>query len=219
MAHLHRTTLSPTKLQLLSGWLSDQSWFDGDADVLRQVGSYRFDDPDGEVGFETILLTAGDDTVYQLPLTYRDAPPKVSPESLIGTLQHGVLGERWVSNAAFDPAYIRALVETILCGRSEALQLVEEDGELTLLENDTRVRGSGVDLDDLDACVVHGRVAEVTTRVETGIGIVEVIRRPSLTSAAPERAGILVGTWLGQNDPVLLAAVQLSADAVREAAS
>lgn len=219
MAHLYRTTLSPTKLQLLAAWLPSQPWFGGDPETLHQVGSFRFDDPDGEVGIETILLTAGGDTVYQVPLTYRDAHPEVSPESVVGSLQHGVLGKRWVSDATLDPAYIRALIETVLSGRSEAQQLIEEEGELTLIDNDTRVRGSGVDLDDLDTYAAHGRLAGMTTRVETGIGTIEVVRRPGSGTAAPERAGILIGTWPTQHDPTLLAAVQLNADAIRQAMS
>lgn len=71
LALLHQTTLHPTKLELLASWLPAQPWFHGDAAALRQVGAFRFDDPNGEVGIETILVTAGDDAVYQVPLTYR----------------------------------------------------------------------------------------------------------------------------------------------------
>lgn len=216
MALLHQTTLSPTKLELLAQWLPTQPWFQGDPQALSQVGAFRFDDPEGEVGIETILVTAGDDTVYQIPLTYRGTPPPGPPEALIGTLQHGVLGERWVSDAALDPTYIRALVETVLFGRGEATRLLDSGEEITMLENDTRARGSGIDLDSLDTYADHGRVTGVTSRVETGIGIIEVVRRPSLDAAAPERAGILVGTWPGQDDPVLLATVQLNAAALQQ---
>ncbi|MBK0419863.1 hypothetical protein JD276_12550 [Leucobacter sp. CSA1] len=215
MALLHRTTLTPTKLELLAAWLPLQPWFDGDPAALRQVGAFRFDDPDGEVGIETILLTAGDDTAYQVPLTYRAAPPADAPETLIGTLQHGVLGERWVSDAVLDPAYVRALVEAILHGGGEASLLVEEDHELMLVENDTHVRGSGLDLGDLDSYMAQGRVSGVTTRVETGVGVLEVVRRPDLGAAAPERAGILVGTWPGLSCPALLAALQLDSAALQ----
>lgn len=216
LALLHQTTLHPTKLELLARWLPTQPWFHGDAAALRQVGAFRFDDPNGEVGIETILVTAGDDAVYQVPLTYRGAPPPVPAAHLIGTLQHGVLGERWVSDAALDSAYIRALVETVLYGRGEAALLLDTGEEVSLLENDTRARGSGIDLDSLDSYAGHGRVAGVTSRVETGIGIIEIVRRPTLDTAAPERAGILVGTWPGQDDPVLLAAVQLNASALQQ---
>ena len=52
MAIIHRATITPTKLDLIDGWLGDA--LPGDDD-LRQVGSYRFDDPEGEVGIEAIL--------------------------------------------------------------------------------------------------------------------------------------------------------------------
>ncbi|QBE49220.1 maltokinase N-terminal cap-like domain-containing protein [Leucobacter triazinivorans] len=219
MAILHETTLSPTKLELLSRWLPGQPWFSGDATALQQVGSFRFDDPDGEVGIETLLVTAGGDDVFQVPLTYRGGPPAVSPGSVIGTLEHGVLGQRWVSEGSHDPAYIRAVVETVLFGRGEAARLLDTGGEPVVLENDTRVRGSGIDVDELDASAEPTRAAGVTTRVETGIGVIEIVRRLGLDAAAPERSGILVGTWPGQADPVLLAAVQLNAAALRQSES
>lgn len=217
MAILHQTTLRPTKLELLARWLPTQPWFEGDPSALRQIGSFRFDDPDGEVGIETVLLIAGDDTAYQVPLTYRGAPPD-SSVNLIGTLQHGVLGERWVCDGSLDPAYIRALVESVLFGHGEATRLLDTGGEMIMLENDTRVRGSGVDLEHVDSFSARSRVAGVTTRVETGIGVIDIVRRPGVDAIAPEGAGILAGTWPGQNDPVLLAAVQLNADALRQVA-
>jgi hypothetical protein len=55
---------------LLGRWLPNQSWFKGNIGTdLARVGSFRFDDPDGEVGIET-LLVADDDGVFQVPLTY-----------------------------------------------------------------------------------------------------------------------------------------------------
>ncbi len=216
MALLHQTVLDPTKLELLSQWLPSQRWFRGDPHALRQLGAFRFDDPDGEVGIETILVTAGDDVVYQVPLTYRGTAPANPSGVVIGTLQHGVLGERWVSDGAYDPAYIRALVEAVLFGHGEAARLLDTGDEVALLENDTRVRGSGIDLDGLDGKAPHGRVAGSTSRVETGIGTIEVVRRPGLDTVAPERAGILVGTWPGQDDPVLLATVQLNAAVLQQ---
>lgn len=34
MAAIHRTTMTPTKLELLTGWLPKQSWYVGDAETL-----------------------------------------------------------------------------------------------------------------------------------------------------------------------------------------
>ncbi|WP_432526090.1 maltokinase N-terminal cap-like domain-containing protein [Kineococcus mangrovi] len=47
---------------------------DADDSVPTELGSYRFDDPDGEVGTETHLLATADGQVLQVPLTCRGAP-------------------------------------------------------------------------------------------------------------------------------------------------
>ena len=61
MALLHGgASLVPSKLELLAAWLPSRPWFTGDASALEAVGSYRFDDPDGEVGMETHLVRAGE---------------------------------------------------------------------------------------------------------------------------------------------------------------
>ncbi|HEV7948497.1 MAG TPA: hypothetical protein VGP24_01895, partial [Glaciihabitans sp.] len=107
MAILHPATVTPTKLELTSGWAPAQSWFVGDRTAeLTVVGSFRFDDRDGEVGIETLLVRAGTDAVMQIPLTYRGAPLLGGERWLIGTMDHSVLGPRWVYDAVGDPAYI-----------------------------------------------------------------------------------------------------------------
>ena len=50
MALIHRATIRPTKLELLTDWVPSQPWGEP---VLDLVGAFRFDDPDGEVGIET----------------------------------------------------------------------------------------------------------------------------------------------------------------------
>ena len=69
----HRATITPTKAELIARWAPTQPW-GPPADVpIEVIGSYRFDDPDGRVGMETHLVTAGG-TLLQVPLTYRDEP-------------------------------------------------------------------------------------------------------------------------------------------------
>ena len=63
MAHIHRATLAPGKLELLTGWLPSRPWCAG-VEGLRQLGAYRFDDPAGEVGMESLLVQAGDGPVH-----------------------------------------------------------------------------------------------------------------------------------------------------------
>ena len=49
-------TLTPSKRELMAAWLPTRPWYDG-AD-RKPVGSFRFDDPAGEVGMEGFLLGA-----------------------------------------------------------------------------------------------------------------------------------------------------------------
>lgn len=61
MAVHHLATIVPSKLELLQAWVPHQPWTAGaDTSALTRLGSYRFDDPDGEVGIETHLLATAD---------------------------------------------------------------------------------------------------------------------------------------------------------------
>ena len=46
-----QATLTPSKRDLMDAWLPTRSWYDGHAD-RKPVGSFRFDDPAGEVGWK-----------------------------------------------------------------------------------------------------------------------------------------------------------------------
>ncbi|NDZ79910.1 1,4-alpha-glucan branching protein [Streptomyces sp. SID10853] len=117
MSVIHRTTLTPTKLELLAAWLPAQPWYLGGADAkpeLAKAGGFRLDDPTGAVGIEFMLATdtsGAEPVTYQVPLSYRGAPLEgAGDEALIGTTQHGVLGERWVYDGAHDPVLVTQLV-------------------------------------------------------------------------------------------------------------
>jgi hypothetical protein len=114
MSVIHKTTMSPTKLELLAGWLPDQAWFDGPTDRLVRAGGFRLDDPDGEVGIELMVLGTGD-VAYLVPMTYRGAPLAGGEHALIGTAQHGVLGARWIYDGEHDPV-LRAQLAALLNG-------------------------------------------------------------------------------------------------------
>src|SRR5690349_10364756 len=116
MAVIHHATITPTKLELLAGWLPGRPWFPGGE--LRQVDAYRFDDPAGEVGVET-LLVAADGAVVQAPLTYRGAPLEAAEQHLLGTMEHSVLGTRWIYDGCGDPVWAAALATTVLTGGTE----------------------------------------------------------------------------------------------------
>ena len=93
MAIVHRTTLTPSKLELLEVWLPRQEWAEGTGSPTL-VGSYRFDDPAGEVGLEALLVET-EIGLLHVPMSYRGAPLEGSEDHLVGTMEHGVLGQRW----------------------------------------------------------------------------------------------------------------------------
>ena len=102
MALLHRATIRPTKAELLADWVPTQPW--GEPEI-GLVGAYRFDDPQGEVGIETHVLSTPDGHLLHVPLTYRGAPLDGAEQFLICTMEHSVLGQRWIYDATGDPVY------------------------------------------------------------------------------------------------------------------
>src|SRR5689334_22632669 len=103
MALIHRAQLIPTKLELLDTWVRSQRWWAWDNAEIELVGAYRFDDPVVDVGIETHLVGIGGRHTVQVPLTYRGAPLADADSALLGTMQHSVLGQRWVYDACADP--------------------------------------------------------------------------------------------------------------------
>jgi hypothetical protein len=136
VAIVHEATLVPSKLEAMRAWLPSQSWFAGDASDLEVVGQFRFVDPDGEVGLQTMLVTS-QGALYQVPLSYRGDPLEGAESALICTMDHSVLGKRWVYDSLSDPVYAAELLRTI----------VEADtGAATSSGSaQTPVKGSGAD--------------------------------------------------------------------------
>ncbi|MEU6955855.1 1,4-alpha-glucan branching protein [Streptomyces sp. NPDC045714] len=146
MASIHRTTMTPTKLELLSRWLPKQSWYAGSGETpdLVKAGGFRLDDPEGEVGIEFMVVadTAGQEPVaYLVPLGYRDAAlAGVPDEALIGTSEHGVLGTRWIYDGAHDPVVL-ARLRALLRGEAKPQQQnVSDTPDPTVI-----VHGAGAD--------------------------------------------------------------------------
>jgi hypothetical protein len=121
MAVIHRTTLTPGKLEMLAAWLPTQPWYrDGGRDPeLERAGGFRLDDPDGEVGIEFMVVTDGPaGTAYHVPLTYRAQPLPGADHGLITTAEHGVLGRRWIYDGTHDPVLATQLT-ALLQGEAE----------------------------------------------------------------------------------------------------
>jgi hypothetical protein len=120
---IHRTSLTPTKLELLTSWLPGRPWYQGGAPEprLAKAGGFRLDDPEGEVGLEFMAATdtSGDEPVtYHVPLSYRGAPLPGGDGALIGTTEHGVLGRRWVYDGTRDLLLVTQLF-ALLLGEAE----------------------------------------------------------------------------------------------------
>ncbi|MFB9522899.1 maltokinase N-terminal cap-like domain-containing protein [Streptomyces cremeus] len=123
MATIHHTTVTPTKLELLTAWLPTRPWYQGaSAPELAKAGGFRLEDPEGEVGLEFMVVTdtsGASPVTYHVPVTYRGAPLEGAAEqALIGTMEHGVLGKRWVYDGPRDPVLVAQLL-ALLQNRSE----------------------------------------------------------------------------------------------------
>lgn len=212
MALLHRAELTPSKTELLDGWAPGQPWFVGEPGVaLTTIAAYRFDDPEGEVGVETLLVRAGDGPPMQVPLTYRGAPLDGATAALIGTMEHSVLGKRWVYDGAGDPVYVMTTAAAALSGGHQAALYVDVDGERVEREPTALVSGSGSNPVD----VALPAVQKISSRDEGTVTVVEtpqsvlVIRRilddaglvrpASVTGSFADEAE-LAGTWTGVSE-------------------
>jgi len=213
-----------TKLELLAAWLPGRRWYAGPAGAVLLVATYRFDDPAGAVGIETMLVRVGDGPIHQVPLTYREAPLPGGDGWLLGTSEHSVLGRRWIYDGSGDPVYAAALAGAILGNTGQAEQLVQVEGELKRRESTMSIASSaaaGAPVPAVGAIqrVVDGDPTLIVTdtvelailrRVEAGTDHTgAVLSGTNRTGAAPtgaDRTGaVLSGTWPGQATPIALA--------------
>ena len=205
MALFHRATITPTKAELIAEWAPTQPWgFAADVPI-DVIGSYRFDDPEGRVGMETHLVTAGG-VLLQIPLTYRDEPLDGAEEALIVEMQHSVLGTRWVYDGLRDPRFVVMLAGVAMTGQGEALGMAVYDGRWYVAPSNIRIQGGGwtqervpvdgfqVEHDDATRLVLRNDRFQLT-----------VFRRPV---SGPQPAVGLTATWEAQSDPVVLAEVR-----------
>ena len=173
MALFHRATITPTKEELIAAWAPTQPWGPAPDEPLRVIGSFRFDDPDGQVGMETHLCAAGD-TVFQVPLTYRAEPLADTDTALITQMSHSALGNRWVYDGLRDPLFVVMLAGVTMTGQGEALGMVVYDERWYIAPSNIRIRGGGWGLervpvdrfelitDGIDASVLRNDRFELT---------------------------------------------------------
>ena len=204
MALFHRATITPTKAELIAKWAPTRPWGPSAADAIDVIGSYRFDDPDGRVGMETHLVTAGG-MLMQVPLTYRDEPLDGAAAALISEMDHSVLGTRWVYDGLQDPLFVVMLAAVAMTGQGEALGMAMYEGRWYIAPSNVRIQGGGwtearvpvdrfeLESDEANRSVLHNDRFELT-----------VFRRP----VPGRRPAIgLTASW-DDNEDVVLAEVR-----------
>jgi hypothetical protein len=204
MAIYHRATISPTKAEVVAGWVPTQPWGPSADAPIDVIGTYRFDDPDGRVGMETHLVDAGG-TLLHVPLTYRDEPLDGAQDALICEMEHSVLGTRWVYDGMRDPLFVVMLAAVAMTGQGEAIGMVVYDDRWYIAPSNVRIRGGGWTLErvpvdgfetaahDAASVTLHNDRFEMT-----------VHRRPA---PGHQPAIGLTATWDGMQDAVVLAEV------------
>jgi hypothetical protein len=210
MAILYDATITPGKRDLMKGWLPSRPWFDGDL-ARKPHGSFRFDDPEGEVGVECFLFGPEDVSsgapTYVIPMTYRGAPLVGADAHLIGTTDHSVLGPRWVYDACGDPVGVSTFLTAILTGGHQAALTMEEDGEIVTFEPTCTVSGSGSSPDAVAAAPVV--LLDPGDPTVARLGDLELVLARVVGTPA-EGDHTLTATW-GGHEPVVLAAARTSA--------
>lgn len=202
------TILTPPKLELVAQWLPSRPWAAGrDVTAVEQIGTYRFDDPGGKVGIDTMLLRTVDGRLLQVPATYREAPVDGAEDNLIGTMHHSVLGMRWIYDGCADPVWVSAMARAILTGGGEAaLDVESSDGSHEMRTAATNVRGSGsaAEAPTFDA-VSYADDASGTT---ISAGALRIVLRRALDEPFSADGGqTLAGTWPGNESATVLAAL------------
>ncbi|WP_026415774.1 maltokinase N-terminal cap-like domain-containing protein [Actinomadura oligospora] len=205
MAVIHQTELTPSKLELLTAWLPTRAWYRGEGvPELADVGGFRLDDPEGEVGIEFKVVTDSSGTrptTYFVPLTYRGAPLDGAEHALVGTMEHGVLGRRWAYDGCHDPVMVGQLL-ALIEGRAEAQdQHLSDTPDRDVFRTYT---GDALDPADFTAPAVDD---DEGTELRASQGT--VLRLQRVLHPAPHDAtrrpggttGHLAGSWRSPNGP------------------
>ncbi|MBU3869855.1 1,4-alpha-glucan branching protein [Streptomyces sp. 4503] len=140
--------MSRTKLEILTPWLPGQPWYAAArrAPELSRAGGFRLDDPEGEVGIEFMVVRddAGDRPAWcHVPMTYRAAPLAGAEQALIGTTEHGALGQRWIYDGAHDPVLVGQLLALLQSRAEPQAQSVSDTPDPSVT---AEVTGAGLDV-------------------------------------------------------------------------
>ncbi len=192
--------LTPGKRELMDAWLPSRPWFDGEPG-RKPLGSFRFDDPEGEVGMEGFLLGGDGLSTLFLPLTYRSAELPAAAEHLVGSTEHSELGTRWVYDGCNDPVFVQSLVTAIVTGATGVDYEYDLGNGPETRPTNAQVRGSGVPGADVPT------LSTVTSRDDGPLTIVDAGSFQVLVSRVvgtdiPDGATLVV-TWKGGTDVVI----------------
>ena len=168
------------------------------------IGSYRFDDPDGRVGMETFLVSAGD-ALLHVPLIYRDETLDGADDALITEMHHSVLGTRWVYDGIRDPLFVVMLAGVAMTGQGEALGMAAYEGRWYIAPSNVRIQGGGWSQArvPVDGFVLDGD--DATGAVLTNDRFELTVYRQPVPGSRPAIG--LTATWDGQPNPVVLAEI------------
>ncbi|WP_019818962.1 maltokinase N-terminal cap-like domain-containing protein [Saccharomonospora saliphila] len=198
MAIVHRATISPTKQEIVTAWLDSQPW--GAEGHVEMLGSYRFDDPAGEVGVESLVVHRGG-TSFQLPLTYRGAPMDDAGAVPLSTMEHSALGTRWIYLATSDSVGVDCYVRALL-GQAEQADMEIWEGNEFIARRETGVRvtltpGPGPAEPDMPAATATVGTMRLTI--------------PHVLGTDPGGERSLIGQW-DSGSPVVVASLTSKAD-------
>ncbi|ONM50108.1 maltokinase N-terminal cap-like domain-containing protein [Nocardia donostiensis] len=185
MAVIHHTSMVPSKMELLAGWLPTRPWYSGPgrADALQPAGGFRLDDPDGEVGIEFMVVTdtgGAEPVTYHIPLGYRGSEIDSVAAGLIGTSEHGVLGKRWVYDGTRDPVVVNRMV-ALLAGGTQAQAQNDSNAP------DRTVAVTAADLPAVGSALVSAAEGPLGTDIVVADGLLRVHRVLGRPGAEPVR--------------------------------
>ena len=213
MAIFHIATLAPTKAELIATWAPTQPWGPPPDDAIEVIGSYRFDDPDGLVGMETFLVSSGG-ALLQIPLSYRAAPLAGADLALITTMEHSVLGPRWVYDGLGDPQFVVMLAAVALTGQGVAIGMSHHDDRWHISPSKLRVQGGGWTQGwaPVDRFVLTSDATSDPASDPPSLAVLENDRFQLNFSRRPQPGTLpaigLAATWDAQPQPVVLAEVR-----------
>jgi hypothetical protein len=205
VAVIHKTTMSPGKLELLMAWLPGQPWYAAAADKpeLAKAGGFRLDDPAGEVGIEFMAVTSQPGAravTYLVPMTYRGHALASASRALIGTAHHGVLGRRFIYDGLCDPVLVAQMLALIQGQAKAQMQNVSNTPDPAVTGHPVTTRS----LTAMESMIVANGPSGSDVRVGTGDGgtvnaelIIHVNRvlQPGATPRVQTGQPCLSGTW------------------------